>query len=151
MARSRIIGAPEARRKFGLLPGIVRKALVRGIEAGALDAATAAKKLIQRKHATGKWYPRHQVDDVWYAAHRASAPGEPPATDTGRLAASIHHEVDKVLLEAVVVTDVEYAPTLEFGTMGMAKRPFFLPAFNMTIEKSQRRIANIIERVSRKV
>lgn len=69
----------------------------------------------------GREYQRGNV------THRASAPGDSPAVDSGRLRASIgvqkrgegHYRVG---------TNVEYAPLLEFGTRKMAPRPFMRPA-----------------------
>lgn len=69
----------------------------------------------------GREYRRGNV------THRASAPGDPPAVDTGRLRQSLgvqrigngHYRVG---------TNVEYAPLLEFGTRQMAARPFMRPA-----------------------
>ncbi len=60
-------------------------------------------------------------------SHQASAPGDGPAVDTGRLRQSIavvrvadgHYKVG---------TNVQYAPFLEFGTRRMAPRPFMRPA-----------------------
>ena len=66
-----------------------------------------------------------------------SAPGEPPAVDTGRLRASITHRVEMETDEVVgyVGTNVDYAGILngelkglEFGTERMAPRPFLVPA-----------------------
>ena len=61
-----------------------------------------------------------------YGSHRASAPGQAPSVWTGDLRASITHTVLKlgVLWTAIVGTDKEYAPKLEFGTNKMAPRPF---------------------------
>jgi HK97 gp10 family phage protein len=61
-----------------------------------------------------------------YGSHRASAPGQPPSVWTGDLRASITHTVVKVgvFLTAVVGTDKDYAPLLEYGTSKMAPRPF---------------------------
>lgn len=66
--------------------------------------------------------------------HQASAPGEPPAPDTGVLRNSIHHEVDQD--KATVGTNLVYAQPLEFGTTTAGKnhhtvikpRPFMGPA-----------------------
>lgn len=62
-----------------------------------------------------------------YGRHTASAPGDPPAVDTGRLRQSI------TALKITpghwrVGTNVEYAIYLEFGTRRVAPRPFFRPA-----------------------
>lgn len=59
--------------------------------------------------------------------HQASAPGDPPAVDTGRLRQSI------VALKIEpgrwrVGTNLEYALYLEFGTRRIAPRPFMRPA-----------------------
>ncbi len=74
--------------------------------------------------------------------------------DTGRLRASITHEVKRNLV-AKVGTNVEYGPFVEFGFMmdpprqpkGTGRIPFLFPAFN----KNQKRINNIIAEAIRKV
>lgn len=50
--------------------------------------------------------------------------------DTGRLRASINWrlEADARGLLAIVGTDVEYAPYVEFGTSRMSAQPFLRPA-----------------------
>ncbi|KPL70174.1 hypothetical protein ADN00_18920 [Ornatilinea apprima] len=62
--------------------------------------------------------------------HHASAPGEPPAVDSGNLANSIQSEVSMQANgpRGVVFTNTEYAVGLEFGTRKMAARPFMKPA-----------------------
>lgn len=73
------------------------------------------------KAGTGRRYKRGNI------IHQASAPGQGPAVDIGRLRQSItalkvedgHWRVG---------TNVEYAPYLEFGTRKMAARPFMRPA-----------------------
>ena len=62
-----------------------------------------------------------------YGRHRASAPGDAPAVDTGRLRQSI----SAVRIDTGhwrVGTNVEYALYLEFGTRKIAARPFMRPA-----------------------
>lgn len=62
-----------------------------------------------------------------YGSHRASAPGEAPAMDTGTLAASI--QVDPTgATSAAVSTNQDYAVHLEYGTVNMAARPAWVPA-----------------------
>lgn len=61
-------------------------------------------------------------------AHTASAPGEAPAVDTGRLRQSIvANKLDPGHWQ--VGTNVEYALHLEYGTRKMSARPFMRPAF----------------------
>lgn len=60
--------------------------------------------------------------------HRASAPGQPPAVDTGTLRASINYYYDKPTRICLVGTPVEYAGDLEFGTKRIKPRPYFRPA-----------------------
>lgn len=64
--------------------------------------------------------------------HRASAPGEPPASDTGALLNSISHKLD--VEETVFVrvgSDKKYAIWLELGTRFMAARPFIRPGLDI--------------------
>lgn len=58
--------------------------------------------------------------------NRASAPGDPPAPDTGALRSSITYE--RAGLRAQVGTNLAYAKPLEYGTPRIAPRPFLRPA-----------------------
>ncbi len=78
---------------------------------------------------TGRLYARGR------RVHQASAPGEPPAVDTGHLRNSIGSEaVDQVLR---VGAAAGYAPALEYGSarpvpggvVFVQPRPFMAPAF----------------------
>ena len=62
-----------------------------------------------------------------YGNHRASAPGEAPAIDTGALINSIESDSDGPG-RAIVASNMEYAVELEYGKVYMAPRPFFQPA-----------------------
>jgi HK97 gp10 family phage protein len=68
-----------------------------------------------------------------YGNHRASAPGQPPAVDTGRLRSSYAFQVgrDGRGPYVDVGTNVEYAKYLEFGTSLMAARPHLRPAIEL--------------------
>lgn len=88
----------------------------------------------------GEEYWRGKNKDI---RHVASAAGEPPALDTGRLRASIQYEIEtgaggKQTLtvgsqrsNAVGGTLVEYGDFLEFGTSKMAPRPWVSPVVAM--------------------
>ena len=80
-------------------------------------------------------------------SHRASAPGQAPASDTGNL-------VSKIIVKqkSKNITNVEsnadYSAFLEYGTSKMEPRPFMLPAF----EKSKKPIINaVFNRVKKKI
>ena len=102
-----------------------------------------AIKSIQRGAKSGivyqKYNPRRE--------HRASAPGEAPASDTGNL-------VSKIIVKQKTknITNVEsnanYSAFLEYGTSKMQPRPFMFPAF----EKSKKPIAKaVFNRVVKKI
>jgi len=88
----------------------------------ALRVDREAKKSM--KAGSGRTYRRGKV------THRASAPGQPPAVDTGRLRSSITYELGTSgrVLVARVGTNVNYARHLELGTSRMRPRPFLRPA-----------------------
>lgn len=81
---------------------------------------------------SGRTYKRGGV------THQASAAGQPPAVDTGRLRASITYELGNTgkVLVARVGTNVNYARHLELGTSRMRPRPFLRPA--LTIVKASK-------------
>ena len=63
-------------------------------------------------------------------SHQASAPGQYPASDSGRLASSVMIDLPTPGgLTGRVGTNVQYGPMLEFGTSKMAARPWLLPSF----------------------
>jgi HK97 gp10 family phage protein len=62
-----------------------------------------------------------------YKFHRASAPGEAPAIDTGNLRGSISADMTGDTT-AMVSVNAEHGIYLEYGTRKMAKRPCIRPA-----------------------
>ena len=56
-----------------------------------------------------------------------------PVGETGNLKASLASEEDTKALEAIVFSETEYAPFVEFGTVNMAAQPFFQPAVRNNI------------------
>lgn len=84
----------------------------------------------------------HPGTGATYGNHTASAPGEPPAVDVGRLRASVDWQPGEDALGPYVEvgTNVDYGPMLEFGTSKMAARPWF----RTVIDRATTRIAGII-------
>ena len=113
------------------------------VKGGAQLIRGEAIKSIQTGAKSGVMYqmynPRRE--------HRASAPGQAPASDTGNL-------VSKIIVKQKTrnITNVEsnanYSAFLEYGTSKMEARPFMLPAF----EKSKKPILDAtFRRVVRKI
>ncbi|WP_312126322.1 HK97 gp10 family phage protein [Brevundimonas sp.] len=102
----------------GVLARIAADAGERGLRGALGKAETVLKEDILRRPGSGKIYGKHQ----------ASAPGEPPAPDTGNLRSNtnadpnIREEGDDLV--GRVVSNAEYAQALEKGTERMAARPF---------------------------
>lgn len=100
------------------------------------DTHAFAVSGIQQGPKTGRTYARDNV------VHTASAPGQYPASDTGRLATSVRMEMPQAgNLVGRVGTAVAYGPMLEFGTSRMAARPWLMPSFERAkigIEKELR-------------
>ena len=121
----RLIDAPEVN---------IRRALVKS----GLAVRETAVKSIGQSPKTGRTYKKGSVVRI------ASAAGEPPATDTGRLANSIYHDVEKRGREliGIVGSGVDYAIHLEFGTSKMAARPFLQPA----LRQNAKTITNIFKK-----
>ena len=79
--------------------------------------------LSQAEAETGIKYTRGGV------THTASAPGDPPAWDTGTYSGSWGVDESKARQgEVSVFTNDQRAPWLEFGTLNMAPRPHLGPA-----------------------
>lgn len=84
--------------------------------------------------------------------HQASAPGEAPARDSGRLSQSLTTEevaTGPEHFEVNTGSNVPYATELELGSRKIAPRPFMGPAFDETREANVTRIRNAIIRGTR--
>ncbi len=90
-------------------------------------ASTAVKKTIARIHEEVNAEFTAAKTGAVYGDHQASAPGEPPAIDTGYLQNSIEEAmIDQTT--GVVAVGADYGLYLEMGTVNMAPRPFMVPA-----------------------
>jgi HK97 gp10 family phage protein len=113
------------------------------VKGGGQLIRTEAIKSIQTGAKSGIMYQKYNPR----REHRASAPGQAPASDTGNL-------VSKIIVKqkSKNITNVEsnadYSAFLEYGTSKMEPRPFMLPAF----EKSKKPIINaVLKRVKNKI
>lgn len=117
-------------------------ALQRRLEANLVIAgelvATEVRRNIQKSPRGGKTYVKTNPNRV----HKASAPGESPATDLGFLVRSIQTEPDLDNLRIRVVslfTIAPYARRLEFGDMarGLQPRPFMFKSLAAKKQKAE--------------
>ena len=113
------------------------------VKGGGQLIRTEAIKSIQTGAKSGVIYqmynPRRE--------HRASAPGQSPASDTGNLVSQIIVK-QKTRNITNVESNANYSAFLEYGTSKMQPRPFMLPAF----EKSKKPILDAtFRRVVRKI
>lgn len=111
------------------------------IERGCIQVETTAKVLMLipgsgRTYEPGKYV--YKAGGKWYAwtrtlpTHRASAPGEPASSDSGRALAAIGHKLDFTgeAVSGSVSIDVDYSIYFELGTSRMAPRPTLRPALS---------------------
>ncbi|MCX7689046.1 MAG: hypothetical protein N2045_13870 [Fimbriimonadales bacterium] len=110
----------------------VRRKAAQILEIRAQSLADEEYGLLERyKVGSGIMHPGNRVP--------SSAPGDPPARQTGHLQESIKYVIDRQKLIAVVgpfegpptvirPKPVPYAALLEYGTRHIAPRPFVRPA-----------------------
>lgn len=162
-------GADELRKYIATLGDKVQQEVGKEVMAVALELRTDVIKSI-RKPGRGTMYYRIYDPESGYTkiyagdsegfvvalkgkqnlsqTHRASADGDPPASDTGRLANSIFFDKEGPLT-ATVGSNVFYANHLEYGTIKMAARPFFRPAVEKMRADFDKRISAAVERALR--
>lgn len=100
-----------------------RSEVAKDLERRGIKIEGRAKELASTPGA-GRVYRRRGVE------HQASAPGQPPAPDTGQLRASITHSAgeDDQSVFVDVGTNLATGRFLEEGTQHMDARPFLRPA-----------------------
>lgn len=166
-----ITGADRLRAELRQIQTLVHREVREAIKLSALEVDRVMKRLIQKGPKTGRLYRRSSIKRrstkglralglrrapgspklvVGINYHRASAPGEPPATDTGRLVSSIAPRYDEAGMRATIgVHDenmVRYARFLEFGTRRMRPRPFVRPTYTLTKAGTDRRLTEAVAR-----
>jgi HK97 gp10 family phage protein len=117
------------------------KDLLEKAEADFINSSEEMKDLmidsIKTGSKSGKTYTRNGM------SHQSSAPGQPPANDTGKLIDSI--KVEKRKNTSTIKIDADYAGYLEYGTSKMRPRPFILPA----LMKIKKKLMTMIKRNAR--
>ena len=142
MKGAEITGDKELARALARLGKGVQKEAGKVVDATALEVRGEIVKGYNKGPATGRVYQRGNI------SHRASAPGEAPMTDTGRLASSVVYE-NTGTLSAEVHTKVNYGAWLEYGTRDIAPRPLWLPTAKKAAPKFVRRMTAFLKRKMR--
>lgn len=106
------------------------------ITESTLLVADTAKRSIQ---AGGKGIEYQKYNPR--RTHRASAEGDPPATDTGFLVKNITMEIktEKNAVIGQIRSSAPYSKHLEFGTVNIMPRPFMQPALEKNKAKIKRK------------
>lgn len=117
----------------------IRRAVYAEVETTAYEVRSKAVRRVQQSSASGAVYEKYNPRRT----HQASAPGEAPATDTGALANSI--TVRGRSGDYYVISDIRYAPMLEFGTSRMDARPFLFPSLEEARPQFEQNMRGILQ------
>ena len=139
-----ITGSKELQAALAALGSELEAVTRDAVNATGLELRSDIVKRYQRGPKSGRIYKRRGV------THQASAPGEAPATDTGRLVASVVFEDDMLngIPSVSIVSRLAIAAYLEFGTMQIAPRPAWVPAAQAITPKFQKRLEAAIKRAT---
>lgn len=118
------------------------RALRQGVKQSAMMVRATAVESISNGSPSGIIYQKYNPRRT----HKASSPGEPPATDTGYLVNNIAVVIDADGLGASIESRAAYSAALEFGTSQMQARPFMQPA----IEENRPKIARLMAELARR-
>ena len=114
------------------------------VNATGLELRGDIVRRIQQGPASGVTYEKYSPRRT----HTASAAGEAPATDTGRLASSVDFKREGPM-SATVGSQVAYAAMLEFGTSRIDPRPAWVPATEAMRPKFRQRLEAALERAAK--
>lgn len=120
--------------------GRVKRGAMKGVVAGTEMVREEATDLVLTTAKSGRTYRRRGV------THRASAPGEPFASDTGTALKAIDTLYNTTSLSGTVNFGAAYAAALEFGTERMEPRPVARPALANRRDDIVARIRREVER-----
>jgi hypothetical protein len=139
----KIVGADRHSLRLGVIATKAPEAVWKELKRGSLDVLQTGNQLMSDSPRTGRIYKRGAI------THQASAPGEPPAIDTGRLVASGKTGANESAKIATASWATEYAAPLEFGTSKMAERPFAAPALAIEKPKILNRVTVAVNKATR--
>jgi len=130
----------SAIRAFKNLQESSQKPMTDILKGGGQEIRNIAVKKIQSDPKSGRTYMKYNPT----RQHKASAPGEAPATDTGYLVSQIKVKAVKPD-EVVVDSQAPYSAYLELGTAKIQPRPFMFPATEIGGKKIALAIFNYVK------
>ena len=130
----KITGLEPTLKNLRLLQNGLDKELTNVLRGGGQLIRGEAIRSIQTGPKSGRTYEKYNPRRT----HKASAPGQAPASDTGNLVSQIMSVADGK--NTLVESRAEYSKFLEFGTSKMLPRPFLFPAS----EKSTKKIVQVL-------
>lgn len=134
MTTIKIKGLEPTLKNLRLLQNGLDKELTNVLRGGGQLIRGEAIRSIQTGPKSGHTYEKYNPRRT----HKASAPGQAPASDTGNLVSQIMSVADGK--NTLVESRAEYSKFLEFGTSKMLPRPFLFPAS----EKSTKKIVQVL-------
>ena len=134
-----IEGGPQLEAALRQYGAKAERLVADAVNATGLELRGDIVKRYQRGPKTGEVYQKYNPRRT----HRASAPGEAPATDTGRLASSVNFRREGKMA-ASVGSDIVYAAILEFS----GDRPAWVPAVEAMRPKFQQRLEAALRRAA---
>ena len=140
----RVEGVDQVLKNLEALKGHYGKAIADALVASGNDVRNTAIRAIQDQ-SVGNVVTRTRASGTTYQ-HIASAPGDAPNTDTGRLVGSVQVEIEEAAV--LVGSTLEYAGMLEFGTARMQPRPWLNPSMEANRRKIEQRFAKAVNQVS---
>src|SRR5690606_5565983 len=126
------------------LPAAFEREATQLVNRTAQNIRNTAVRSIQKQSPGGVEYEKYNPRRT----HVASAPGQPPNTDTGRLAGSIRAVMSGTPTAHVDALS-DYAVHVEFGTRNMEARPFMTPAVEAERDNYRRGINDLAARAAK--
>tara|TARA_X000001382_G_scaffold5313_1_gene4517 strand:+ start:168 stop:623 length:456 start_codon:yes stop_codon:yes gene_type:complete len=136
--KTTIVGEINISKKIKNISAKGKQLIQHAVFKSVADVEKHAKKSISQGSPSGRIYQRYKPKRT----HQASAPGQPPATDTGFLVNNIKRKMDSDNMGGEIASRSTYSKFLEFGTSKMLPRPYMFPA----MEKNKKKIKDRIKK-----
>lgn len=139
----KLVGAERLQAALKKMSKEIHREVQKAVDATGLSLLHTIKDASLRGTATGEVYEKYRPRRT----HTASAPGEPPAVDTGRLVGAVTFK-NTAPLTVEITSKAVQAFALEFGRRdgSIKKRPAWVPAVETEEPIFFRRIETAVRR-----